>query len=59
MINHYIGLWFDKNGGHDPRWIVSRDTDETTDTVASYAPDDYYDAVEHAKKDKGNKPCKK
>lgn len=49
-----IGLWLDSTSG-EPTWIVSRDRmnargeAETTTTVATYAEDDYADALAFAK----------
>ena len=54
MATKVIGLWLDTTDG-EPTWIVSRDEmnakgqAETTRTVATYAEDDYADALAHAK----------
>ncbi len=45
----YIGLWLDSTSNSAPRWIVSRDTEDTTQTVASFDEDDYAGALILAK----------
>lgn len=43
-----IGLWLDKTSD-EHGWVVSRDTEETSVTVASFGVDDYADALAFAK----------
>lgn len=49
MDSKYIGLWLDSTSDSEPRWIVSRDTEDTTQTVASFDEDDYAGALILAK----------
>lgn len=44
-----IGLWLDKASEDEPHWIVSRDDESSSHTIASYSEEDYADALIHAK----------
>lgn len=46
--NKTIGLWIDSTDG-EPVWVVSRDTETTSDTVATFDQQDYADALLLAK----------
>jgi hypothetical protein len=44
-----IGLWLDTTSSDEPKWVVSRDDESTSRTVATFAEDDYADALILAK----------
>lgn len=48
----YVGLWLDRIGGNDPKWIVdvaAVDADQgSSDTIAMFGEDEYAAARERA-----------
>lgn len=50
MTTTYINLWRDETSEPDePSWIVSRDDDKGSVTLAIYGDDDFHDALVKAK----------